>query len=186
MSDGQVQSFHDTHKALFDQTISKHPYSIRVHRNNVTSILLSSYSSNEANDILNTNLSITFEGEKGTDLSGEVFSIFFRVVRESYFEGNVDCVPRVDPQTCKTSSCSEDTMFTTIGKIFSHNFILTKMFPIFISQVSLQSVLVEEAVTDKQLISSFLRYVDDFEKEAIESMLNGNPHCFRSVQPVSI
>ena len=33
----------------------------------------------------------------------------------------------------------------------------------------------EEAVTDKQLISSFLRYVDDFEKEAIESMLNGNP-----------
>ena len=61
-------------------------------------------------------------------------------MRESYFEGNVDCVPRVDPQTCKTSSCSEDTMFTTIGKIFSHNFIWTKMFPTFISQVSLQSV----------------------------------------------
>lgn len=111
MSEGRVLSFQDTCKALFEETISRCPHCITVHRNNVLSVLLSSYSSNEVSEILKTTLSIVFEGEKASDLSGltgEFFSIFFRVVRESYFEGNVDCVPLVDPQTCKTLSCSED------------------------------------------------------------------------------
>ncbi len=75
------------------------------------------YSSGDS--ILHTSLSITFEEEKATDLSGltrEVFSIFFKDIQEKYFDGNLECVPRVDPQTCQSISFSDDTMFTTMGK----------------------------------------------------------------------
>ena len=137
--------------------------------------MLSEYSSGRVCEIFGTTLSIVFEDEKGTDLSGltrEAFSIFFTDIQERYFEGNVACVPRVDPQTCRTLSSTDDTMFTTIGKIISHGFILTKMFPVFISNASMQSVLIEGAIKDELIISSFFNYVDTFEKEAIQSIMN--------------
>ena len=164
---------------LFDETISKCPYGISVHRNNVTTVLLSEYGSDRVHEILDTSISVVFEDEKATENSGltrEVFSIFLKDMQERFFDGNVECIPRVNPQTCRTLSCTEDTMFTTMGKIISHNFVLTGVFPIFISRVSLQSVLVKSKrpIGDGILISSFLRYIDDFEKEAIETIMKEN------------
>ena len=60
-----------------------------------------------------------------------------------------------------------------MGKIISHCFILTGMFPVFISNAYLQSVLIDKSVSDETLITSFFRYVDTFEKEAIQSVMNG-------------
>lgn len=133
------------------------------------------YSSNKVDSILQTSLSVVFEGERATDLSGltrEVFSIYYRNMQERFFDGNVECVPRVDPQTCQLLSCSDDTMFTTMGKIISHCYVLTGMFPIFISRVSLQSVLLNCPIGDELLTASFLRYVEEFEKDALLSIMN--------------
>ena len=47
------------------------------------------------------------------------------------------------------------------------------MFPVFISNAYLQSVLIDKSVSDETLITSFFRYVDTFEKEAIQSVMNG-------------
>lgn len=162
-------------ESISDSTVSKRPHSVTVNRNSVASVLLSEYSSKRVHEILGTSLSVVFEDEKATDLSGltrEAFSIFFTDIQERFFEGNVACVPRVDPQTCRTLSSTDDTMFTTIGKIISHCYILTEMFPVFISNASMQSVLVKGPIKDELLISSFFGYVETFEKEAIQSIMN--------------
>ena len=81
----------------------------------------------------------------------------------------------MDPQTCQSLSSLDDTMFTTMGKIFSHCYVLTGMFPIFIARASLQSVLLTSSVNDSLLISSILRYVDEFEQDALnKSVMNGD------------
>ena len=154
--------------------MTKKPYSITVHRNDVSSPLLDIYASSDSDRILSTTLSVTFNEEKAVDLSGltrELFTIFFTNVQEKYFDGNVECVPRVDPQTCQSLSSPDDTMFTTMGKIISHCYILTKTFPIFIARASLQSVLLPNSVNDDLLTASFLRYVDDFEQDALLSIM---------------
>ena len=118
---------------MFEKTISKPPFKIEVNRNSVVDVLLSVYGSENVDEILNSSLCVVFEGEKAADLSGltrEVFSIFYSNIQEKYFDGNIDCVPRVDPQTCR------NTMFMTIGRIISHAFVLTGMFPVFISRVA--------------------------------------------------
>ena len=63
------------------------------------------------------------------------------------------------PQTCQSLSSLDDIMFTTMGKIFSHCYVLTGMFPIFIARASLQSVLLTSSVDDSLLISSFLMLI---------------------------
>ena len=166
----EKHNFFQRKKILSDQTISKPPYKIEVHRNNVTAVLLSEYGSENVEKIMANSLCVVFEDEKANDLSGltrEVFSIFYKKIKEEYFDGNVDCVPRVDPQTCR------NTMFTTIGRIISHAFVLTGMFPVFISQAAMQSVLVCHP-DDKLLMSSFLNYIDDFEKDSLTNVMNGN------------
>ena len=80
----------------------------------------------------------------------------------------------MDSQTCQSLSSLDDTMFTTMGKIFSHCYVLTGMFPIFIARASLQSVLLTSSVDDSLLMSSFLRYVDEFEQDALKSVMNGD------------
>lgn len=155
--------------------MGKRPYSICVHRNNVCDVLMDTYASVQS--LLNTSLSVSFSGENATDLSGltrELFTIFFTAVQEKYFDGNVECVPRVDPQTCQSLSSSDDTMFTTLGKIFSHCYVLTGMFPIFIARASFQSVLLATPVDDELLKSSFFRYIDEFERDSLLSIMSGD------------
>ena len=55
---------------LFDKSISKCPYGISVHRNNITTVLLSEYGSDRVHEkILDTSILVVFEVEKATDLS---------------------------------------------------------------------------------------------------------------------
>ena len=54
---------------LFDKSISKCPYGISVHRNNITTVLLSEYGSDRVHEILDTFILVVFEVEKATDLS---------------------------------------------------------------------------------------------------------------------
>jgi hypothetical protein len=139
--------------------------------------LLDIYASDSIGSILGTSLSVTFKGEDANDFSGltrELFTIFFSDIQEKYFDGNVECVPRVDPKTCQSLSSSNDTMFITMGKIFSHCYVLTGMFPIFIARASMQSVLLSGSVDSALLTSSFLRYVDEFEQDALKSIMNGD------------
>ena len=150
--------------------MTRSPYSIIVNRNDISSVLLNIYASNAS--ILSTSLSVTFKGEDATDLSG---GNFFTDIQEKYFDGNMECVPHVDPQTCQSLSSLDDTMFTTtMGEIFSHGYVLTGVFPIFIARASLQSVLLTSCVDDSLLISSFLRYVDEFEQDTLKSVMNGD------------
>ena len=79
-------------------------------------------------------------------------------------------VPRVDPQTCD----SDATLFTTLGRITSHCFAVTGIFPIFIAQASAHSALLpSEPVPEPVLIASFLNYVDNFEREPLQKLLDG-------------
>ena len=118
--------------------MSRSPYSIVVNRNDVSSVLLDLYSSHAS--IVSTSLPVTFKGEDATDLSGltrELFTIFFTDIQEKYFDGNIERVPRVDPQTCQSLSSLDNTMFTTLGKIFSHCYVPTnyqEKFRIFLGE----------------------------------------------------
>ena len=61
---------------LFDKSISKCPYGNSVHRNNVTTVLLSEYGSDRVDEILDTSILAVFEDEKATDLSGLIREFF--------------------------------------------------------------------------------------------------------------
>ena len=66
-------------------------YSLVVNRKDVSSVLLDIYAS-----ILSTSLSVTIKEEDTTDLSGLTRELFFTDIQEKYFDGNIECVPRVN------------------------------------------------------------------------------------------
>ena len=102
------------------------PYAIVVHRNGVRQCLLQLYQQKECHH-LNSSLSVEFVCERAEDLFGltrELFSIFFQKVKDAYFEGCMQMAPRVDLQTRD----SDGTLFTTLGRIASHCFVVTGVF----------------------------------------------------------
>ena len=81
-------------------------------------------------------------------------------------EGCMQMAPRVDLQTRD----SDGTLFTTLGRIASHCFVVTGVFPIFVSQASVHSALLpSEPIPESILICSFLNYIDNFERAATEA-----------------
>ena len=63
----------------------------------------------------------------------------------------MEYIPHVDRQVCRSLSCTEDTMFTMMGK-FSHNFVARSLSYIYFEQ----SEPVKGHIGDSILISSFL------------------------------
>ena len=108
---------------------------------------------------------VQFEGENATDLDGltrELFSLFWEFSKNKYFE---EMVPRIDPQTCQMD------IFTILGRIISYGYLITGFFPIFVARASMLSVLCETNISDDILLSSFLNYIDVFERESASRMM---------------
>lgn len=166
-------SLHSKQEKLSASLSESPPYTVAVHRNGVRQRLLQLYKLEACQDLLDRSLSVQFIGERADDLSGvtrELFSIFFREVKDAYFEGCTQMAPRVDPQTCD----SDGTLFATLGRIASHCFVVTGIFPIFIAQASVHSALLpSEPVPEQVLMTSFMKYVDDFEREPLQKLLDG-------------
>ena len=97
MQAGEVNNLSDAEVRLFYKTISRRPHTIEVNCNNVASVLLEQYASPLSKEILDTSLSTSFTAEAASDYSGltwEVFSIFFKVNQENYFDGYYEFAPR--------------------------------------------------------------------------------------------
>lgn len=145
------------------------PKRIDVNRQAIESDVLRIYSDCDR-DILDSQLYVCFTGENACDMSGvtrEMFSTFYRAVSAKYFEGGMEMVPRVDPDTCNNE------LFRALGRVISHCYLITGMFPIFIAKAALLSLYVRpDDITDLVLKSSFMNYIDDFEKVALLKFIN--------------
>ena len=114
---------------------------------------------------------VKFEGERATDLDGltrELFSLFWVYARHEYFEGASEVVPRVDPQTCRID------VFTVLGRIISYGYLITGYIPVFMAKASvISSICRQTSISDDVILSSFLNYIDGFEKECACRMMKG-------------
>ena len=80
----------------------------------------------------------------------------------------MECIPHVDRQVCRTLSCTEDTMFTMMGKIISQFSPRRSLSYIYFEQ----SELVKGHIGDSVLISSFLRYIDDLRRKLLRMKMH--------------
>lgn len=83
-------------------------------------------------DICSAILTFILEGEQGLDMDGvkrEVFTLFWEMPFEKFFEGHTTLVARVGPDI-------QDSNYQAIGRAMSHSYLLTGIFPITISKVS--------------------------------------------------
>ena len=83
------------------------------------------------------------------DLDGlkrEAYSLFWKQALEDYFEGSPTFVPRVSPEI-------EESTMRTPGRIISHQYVLTGIFPVHINKEFIVATLCgRQAVSDEDLI----------------------------------
>lgn len=137
-----------------------------VHRETVMLDLFNLYeTTREITECLAT---FSFYGEQGMDLDGvkrEAYSIFWRQVLDEYFEGSCTFVPRVGPGI-------EESTMRTLGKIISHQYVLTGIFPVQINKGFMVATLCgRQALDNEDLIGAFLEYVSDNESQALKAAL---------------
>ena len=134
--------------------------------------LLNIYES--TSDIAESQATFSFYGEEGMDFDGikrEAYSIFWKQLLDEYFEGTTTFVPRIGPGI-------EEPMLRAVGRIISHQYVLTRVFPIQINKAFMVAMLCgRQALTDEDLIESFLAYISENEsvemREIIEETKQG-------------
>lgn len=131
-----------------------------VHRETVVRDLKTYENSREITRQLVT---FSFHGEVWMDLDGlnrEAYSLFWKQALEDYFEGSSTFVPRV-------SSGIEESAMKTVGRIISHQYILTGIFPVHINRAFIVATLRgRQAVRDEDLIEDFLEYISENESRS--------------------
>ena len=102
------------------------------------------------------------------DLDGlkrEAYSLFRKQTLEAYFEGSSTFVPRVSPEI-------EESTMRTLGRIISHQYILTGIFPVHINRAFMVATLCgRQALSDEDLLEAFLEYVSENEFQELKAVL---------------
>ena len=144
---------------------------IRCHRDTIVDDILAIYD-NES--VCMTNLSVKIQGEEAIDFGGvtaEVFELFWEKIFEMYFDGEDMKVPFVSPHKMANAR----RVFSIIGRVLSHAFILTGTIPVQFCQASLLSIFLEaEKIPNAVFEFSILGYVTSWEREELEKAMN-NP-----------
>ena len=99
-----------------------------VQRETVMRDLLQTYENSR--EITQHHVTFSFYGEIGMDLDGlkrEAYSLFWKQALEVYFERTSTFVPRVSPEI-------EESTMRTLGRIISHPYILTGIFPVHVNR----------------------------------------------------
>ena len=150
----------------FQKLIENGVKNVWIHRETVLQDLLKVYES--SSDIAESRATFSFHGEEGMDLDGikrEAYSIFWKQVLDEYFEGSNTFVPRIGPDI-------EESMLRAVGRIISHQYVLTGVFPVQINKAFMVAMLCgRKALTDEDLIESFLAYISGNESMEMREIM---------------
>ena len=114
-------------------------------------------------------ISIEFKGEMGQDLGGlqrDMFSEFWDIVYERFFEGATTLSPMIHPQL-------DLTVYPIFGRIISHGYLAVGILPIRIALPSLVCMLLGPSVfiPSHVVINSFIEYVSTSERRILKDAL---------------
>lgn len=119
-------------------------------------------------EVVSLMVTFTLEGEQGLDMDGlkrEVYFTFWERAFEKFFEGKSTFVPRIGPDI-------QDNHYQAIGRVVSHCYLLTGIFPTAISKVFATALLVgKNALSADDYISGFLEHVFQYDRMRLESAL---------------
>jgi hypothetical protein len=119
-------------------------------------------------------LHVSFEEEQGMDFGGlteDFFSSFWEAAFAEYFEGDVVKIPLASPT--KMSAIS-NSILPALGRILEHGWKLTRKIPVRFCEASFIALVHgEEAVPNEVLKRSFLWYINQFERDILCSLLEG-------------
>ncbi len=102
-----------------------------------------------------------FEGNQVLRLSRELFSAFWQSAEERVFEGNLEKIPIITPETTN--------VFLPMGSILSHGYVLI---PLYFAKTLIADVLCENnCLVHDLLYESFLGYIDATESESVRKYL---------------
>ncbi len=138
---------------------------VEVGRLTVFDELLEVYRENSG--IIKKELRVRFRGESGVDgggLSRELFPAFWQSAEQRVFEGHVEKIPLVTPETAD--------LFLLMGTILSHGYVLTGYFPLYFAKTLTSELMCENNdLVHDLLYQSFLGYIDATESEAVTKYL---------------
>ncbi|KAK3754776.1 hypothetical protein QZH41_019695, partial [Actinostola sp. cb2023] len=124
--------------------------------------------------IVECKLNVTFKGEQGIDFGGvteDFFCSFWEAAFAEYFEGDVVKIPLATP--IKMSAIS-NSILPALGRILEHGWRLTRKIPVRFCEASFIALVYgEEAVPNQVLKRSFLWYINQFERDILCSLLEG-------------
>ncbi|XP_064645876.1 uncharacterized protein LOC135499127 [Lineus longissimus] len=113
-------------------------------------------------------INVTFEGENIAEdmdgLSREMLTCFLKAALSKYFEGSDAKVPKVDHDVMDTD------VFSIIGKIISHAYVLLGYFPMSLCKASL-CALFDPNVDSEMITSSFLKLLPPLERDFMNTTL---------------
>ncbi|XP_064645659.1 uncharacterized protein LOC135498997 [Lineus longissimus] len=113
-------------------------------------------------------INVTFEGENIAEdmdgLSREMFTCFLKAALSKYFEGSDAKGPKVDHDVMDTD------VFSIIGKIISHAYVLLGYFPMSLCKASL-CALFDPNVDSEMITSPFLKLLPPLERDFMNATL---------------
>ena len=108
-----------------------------------------------------------FEGEQavGDRVNRDAYSEFFEALYRK-MEGELERVPM--------NNMDEDEL-ETVGKIITHAYVQYGLFPLGLSKVAMKHALfgIDTAINDKELVSSFHKFITPAESDKINDLLKG-------------
>mgnify|MGYP001792825395 CR=1 FL=1 len=140
--------------------------SITIRRDNIFQMLLDLYQ--DKSFCLHAFPFMTFAGEKGEDFNGlkrEVYTLFWQQTYIKLFEGAGSHIPMSTPEVT-------DELLTKLGRIASHGFVVSGVFPLNISKpFILSSLHCDTTLTDDELLNSFLQFHTEKERGVLANAL---------------
>ena len=120
------------------------------------------------NNVMGFLFNFNFLNEPALDFDGvkrEAFTLFWEKVLPIYFEGTNSYVPRISPDI-------EETMYTTLGRILSHGFLMVGVFPPSLNKVFFTALLSgKENVSDQSFLEGLLDYVSCYDNLRLQEIL---------------
>ena len=129
-----------------------------VDRHDVVKELLALYSDEE---IIRSRLSVSFLDETalGDGVIREMYSLFWDSFTSRYCEGNEQFALMANPSL-------SDADYVSIGRIITHQFVLTGTFPVQVAEAQVQHAMFGQA-TDECVVNSFLQLLPEREHKVL-------------------
>ena len=160
---GQFNSLTDKRKRAAESFNAQEYNVYEVDRHNCFKNLLSLYKNDS---ITKQKLSLRFKNEDaaGDGVTREVYSVFWNSFLTTFCEGSSQYIFFV------SASLSSDD-YVVLGRIITHQFLLTDTFPVQLSEAAVQQAVVGR-VTEECLISSFLMLLPEKERNVVQCALS--------------